>query len=107
MSTTQITLGFAGFAPEEAPQEKRIEMRHFSRSGHALRGVMLSNGRLTGHDSGGQEREVARSIAYDLNGSRHRCNSSCQHARGKHCECACGGANHGKGYMAGSPRLFA
>lgn len=107
MSATQITLGFAGFAVEEAPSKAaRIEMRHFSRNGHKLRGVEISNGRLRGHDSSGQEHEVARSIAYDLNGTRHKCNSSCQHARGKHCECACGGINHGKGSHAGSPRLF-
>lgn len=105
MSTTQITLGFAGFATEEAPQEKRIEMRHFSRSGAKLRCVEIRNGRLTGHDSGGTEHEVGRSIAYDLNGSRHKCNSSCQHARGTDCECACGGAFHGKAWK-GSTRLF-
>ena len=108
MSTLQITLGLPGFAAAEIPKrEARIDMRHFNRSGAKLRGVDIRNGRLTGHDSGGQEHEVARSIAYDLNGSRHKCNSSCQHARGKQCECACGGLNHGKGAYAGSPRLFA
>jgi hypothetical protein len=106
MSTAQFTLGFAGFAAEEKPSEARIEMRSFSRSGSRLSKVALSNGRLTGFDATGTEHEVARSIAYDLNGSRHRCNSSCQHARGKQCECACGGAFHGKGHMAGTGRLF-
>lgn len=98
MSTTQITLGFAGWAAEEAPSAKRIEMRHFSAGGQRLRGVGLRNGRLTGHDSGNCEHEVRRSIAYDLNGTRHRCNSSCQHAKGADCECSCGGANHGKAW---------
>ena len=106
MSTAQYTLGLPGFAAEEAPQAPRIEARHFSAHGHKLRGVMLSNGRLIGHDSGGQEYEVARTVAYDLNGSRHKCNSSCQHAKGADCECACGGANHGKARFASTPRLF-
>lgn len=106
MTTKQITLGLPGFAPEETPTKPpRIEMRHFSRSGHALRGVELRAGRLTGHDSGGQEHEVARSVAYDLDGSRHKCNSSCQHARGRRCECACGGLNHGRAAFGMVPTL--
>jgi len=84
MSTTQITLGLPGWAEEEAPERKapRIEMRSFSRSGSRLREVKLSNGCLIGVDASGNEHEVARSVAYDLNGTRHRCNSSCQHAKG-------------------------
>lgn len=107
MTTKQITLGFAGFAAEETPEKPtRIEMRHFSRHGHKLRGVELRAGRLTGHDSSNREHEVARSIAYNVDGSRHRCNSACQHAKRAECECSCGGANHGKARLAGAPRLF-
>ena len=107
MSTTQITLGLPGFPAEmEGERKARIEMRHFSRHGHKLRGVELRDGRLTGHDSSNREHQVARSVAFDLNGSRHRCNSSCQHAKGADCECSCGGANHGKARFAGAPRLF-
>jgi hypothetical protein len=105
MKTIQKTLGFDGFAPEEAPSTARIEMRHFAAGGQRLRGVEIRGGRLTGHDSGNTEHQVKRSIAYNLDGSRHRCNSSCQHAKGKHCECSCGGANHGKGLLTGT-RLF-
>ena len=108
MSTTQITLGLPGWAAEEKPEKPaRIEMRHFSAHGHKLRGVALRAGRLTGHDHANREHEVARSVAYNLDGSRHRCNSACQHARGSECECSCGGANHGKAHRIGSARLFA
>lgn len=102
----QACLTLPGF-PEsvEGSKPARIEMRHFARSGQKLRGVEIRNGRLTGHDSGGQEHEVARSVAYNVDGSRHRCNSSCQHAKGADCECSCGGANHGKARFAGSLTL--
>ena len=29
--------------------------------------------------------------------SRRRCDARCYHARGGHCDCVCGGANHGVG----------
>lgn len=108
MSATQITLGLPGFSPEEQPTKKGIEARHFSSSGHRLRGVAVRNGRLTGHDHSNREHEVARTVAYNLDGSRHRCNSACQHAKGKDCECSCGGAFHGKGRIArlGALTLF-
>lgn len=108
MTTLQITLGFPGFATEEAAAKKGIEARHFSQHGHRLRGVEIRNGRLTGHDHSNREHEVARTIAYNLDGTRHRCNSACQHAKGADCECACGGINHGKARMAGigMGRLF-
>ena len=108
MTTTQITLGLPGWAAEEAAAKPaRIEMRHYSAHGHKLRGVEIRDGRLTGHDSSNRQHDVARSIAYNLDGTRHRCNAACQHARGKECECSCGGANHGKAWLLSSRPLFA
>lgn len=42
---------------------------------------------------------VTRVINYKSQPSRHQCDSRCVHAKGRtmNCECACGGANHGKG----------
>lgn len=28
-----------------------------------------------------------------------RCDASCQYARGPSCDCSCGGANHGRGWL--------
>lgn len=51
-----------------------------------------------------QERHTAnRVIEYKAFPSRHRCDARCEDARGSKCECACNGANHGKGY---TPRQF-
>lgn len=58
----------------------------------------------------------SRVIQYKRNASRHACDSRCQNARGRNCECACNGANHGRGaatpltgqlrFMAGLLALF-
>ena len=42
---------------------------------------------------------VSRKIVFKSRPSRHQCDDRCLHATGKtmQCECACGGANHGKG----------
>ena len=48
----------------------------------------------------------ARRIEYATKPSRHACNAKCLTATGPHCECACGGKNHGAGFtMPGN--LFA
>ena len=101
----QANLALPGFKPEEIARPSRTTIQHYSRSGAQLRGVAIRNGRLTGHDSGGTEHEVARTVEYNADGSRHKCNSSCQHAIGRDCECACGGRNHGIARMGGT-RLF-
>lgn len=40
-----------------------------------------------------------RKIEYKSNPSKHICDARCMNATGKimRCECACGGANHGRG----------
>lgn len=40
---------------------------------------------------------VTRIVCHNAAGSLHRCDSRCQSARGRNCECACGGQNHGVG----------
>lgn len=44
------------------------------------------------------EKQVARLIDYNQNGSKHVCDSRCLNAKGGNCECSCGGANHGAGH---------
>lgn len=38
---------------------------------------------------------VDRIIEYKQNPSLHKCDARCQHAKGRMCECACGGRFHG------------
>jgi len=38
---------------------------------------------------------VTRRIAYKVNGSRHICDARCRNAKGRNCECSCGGRFHG------------
>src|SRR6186713_1070066 len=38
---------------------------------------------------------VTRRIEYKINGSKHKCDARCQNAKGRNCECACGGKHHG------------
>jgi hypothetical protein len=47
----------------------------------------------------GAGRRLARFVAYNPNGSKHKCDSRCLNAKGGNCECSCGGANHGAGHQ--------
>lgn len=38
---------------------------------------------------------VTRTIFFKSNPSLHKCDGRCLHAKGRNCECSCGGANHG------------
>ena len=38
---------------------------------------------------------VTRVIDYKKNPSLHKCDARCMNARGRSCECSCGGKNHG------------
>lgn len=100
MKTIQFTLPGFGLAAEVAPSVPkgmhRVQMRHFDANGRRLHDVRIIRSVAYGVMPDGDLIPVARSIAYDLDGRRHRCNASCQHAHGPDCECACGGANHGK-----------
>lgn len=42
--------------------------------------------------------KISRVVDYKIKGTKHKCDSRCQSARGRtmNCECACGGKNHGK-----------
>lgn len=49
------------------------------------------------HPVTGLDVPAVRRIYYKVNGSKHKCDGRCLHAKGRNCECACGGANHGAG----------
>lgn len=51
-----------------------------------------------------EKHAAERAIAHKAAPSLHRCDARCENAHGHNCECACGGANHGKGH---SPRMVA
>jgi len=38
---------------------------------------------------------VTRAIEFKSNPSLHKCDARCQHAKGRKCECSCGGKYHG------------
>ena len=67
----------------------------------AMGGVMSKHNsydsfnRMIGRDPAGVLRPVTRKVIYNANGSRHKCDSRCQSAKGHNCECSCGGKNHG------------
>lgn len=43
----------------------------------------------------GQVMPITRIIQYKTNPSLHKCDARCQNAKGRICECECGGKNHG------------
>jgi hypothetical protein len=47
--------------------------------------------------SGEGSMPVSRVIYYKSNPSLHKCDARCLNAKGRNCECACGGRNHGAG----------
>lgn len=54
--------------------------------------------RMVGYVVGTREiRPVERTIEFKSNPSLHQCDARCMNARGKSCECSCGGKNHGAG----------
>jgi len=52
-----------------------------------------------GHPISGTDKylPVTRIIHYKQHPSLHKCDARCMHAKGRVCECSCGGANHGIG----------
>lgn len=55
--------------------------------------------RLVGSPKGDTlaELPVTRIIEFQKHASLHKCDARCQHARGRKCECSCGGQFHGAG----------
>lgn len=50
------------------------------------------------HPVTGEIIPITRRIAYADKPKLHICDARCMNAKGYNCECACGGANHGKGF---------
>lgn len=40
---------------------------------------------------------VTRKVFFKDRPSLHKCDGRCMHAKGRNCECSCGGRNHGAG----------
>ena len=53
--------------------------------------------KFVGHPESGPDKAlpVTRVIFYSTQPSKHKCDARCQGARGRNCECSCGGAFHG------------
>ncbi len=57
-----------------------------------------SYSRMVGYRKGERKAyPVTRRIEFKSNPSLHKCDSRCMNARGRNCECSCGGRNHGQG----------
>jgi hypothetical protein len=50
---------------------------------------------MVGKDASGELRNITRVIDYKTNPSLHKCDARCQNAKGRTCECSCGGQYHG------------
>lgn len=64
----------------------------------AVKAVRIdSYSRMIGHPLSGPDASmpITRVIEYKKNPSLHKCDARCLNAKGRSCECSCGGANHG------------
>ena len=71
----------------------------FPRRGVAYDGFSKFIGFVNGRTMDADAVAVERVIEYKRNPSLHKCDGRCLHAKGRNCECSCGGANHGAGSM--------
>jgi len=62
-------------------------------------GYSVMAGWRPGHMQDADLVPVTRSIFYNTNPSLHKCDARCMHAKGRNCECSCGGKNHGVGSL--------
>ena len=65
-----------------------------------MRGVRIDGfSKFVGHPLEGADSilPVTRVIEYKSNPSLHKCDARCRHAKGRSCECSCGGQFHGAG----------
>jgi len=61
-------------------------------------GFHMFVGYAQGATKDGQELPVTRKIEFKSNPSLHKCDARCQSAKGRLCECSCGGKFHGFGF---------
>lgn len=59
--------------------------------------VNVGNGQIMGRCTKGHKWFMLRRVEGTFN-KDHKCDSRCLNAKGHDCTCACGGANHGRGY---------
>ena len=87
---------FSGTQQVTSPHYLKNE--RFARAFPGLRGVRVDGySKWVAHPAQGPDAivPVTRIIEYKNNPSLHKCDARCQHAKGRTCECSCGGANHG------------
>ena len=73
----------------------------FARAFPGIKGVRYDSfSRWVAHPIDGPDAilPVTRIIEFKSNPSLHRCDGRCLHAKGRICECSCGGKNHGAGH---------
>lgn len=75
-----------------------MKNKEFNEKYPGIKGIWYDSfSRYVGDTVSGQILPVTRIIDYKKNPSLHKCDARCQHAKGRVCECSCGGKNHGIG----------
>lgn len=87
---------FAGTQEVQSP----FYMRNadFEQEFPGVKGVRVDGyGKYVAHLDGSALAAVTRVIFRKANPSMHKCDARCRHAKGRNCECSCGGQFHGAG----------
>lgn len=96
----RITKYFSG--AEHIPQDAYIgpiKNADFDARWPGVKGIKYDGYyKLYAHQYKGQDWPITRIIEYSRTPSRHKCDARCLMAKGRNCECQCGGANHGRGH---------
>lgn len=81
--------------PRGLSNKKYWEMFGYPRKGVNYDGYSKWIGFLPNATKDSEALPVDRIIEYKSNPSLHKCDARCQHAKGRICECSCGGRFHG------------
>lgn len=100
MKTNLERARFRSFFPDGTFTDCYFPMKNaeFSATFPGVKGIAFDSfARRVGKHSDGTIQPITRTIDYKINGSKHKCDARCLHAKGRNCECSCGGKNHGAG----------
>lgn len=95
------TFKYFGVNGEELCSPNFIRNEAFAAKFPGVKGVCVDSfqkwvGYVPGRITDGPQ-AVVRIIEYKSRPSLHKCDGRCLHAKGRTCECSCGGKNHGAG----------
>ena len=83
---------------QEVNYPRQIANAEFNRLfGFVLVGKRVDSFTKWAGNIGNKLMPITRIIEYKKNPSLHKCDARCRHAKGRSCECSCGGQYHGAG----------